>query len=430
MSPSSWFEKFILGPDAPSLSRSEYKRIMLTGYLSLLSLIVSVFYTLYDISSNILYSLPGYASLAIASIIVSFSIRNKKYSFAKILLMVNANLVVFYSALNDPPATGTCMVFIPAATGSFAMFGFQERIKPILIAFLSTGLFLLAFFGNLQIPHESASEAYITTSFIINFVISLSIVVSVLYFLGSLNQISEQGLIEKENEEKSKNDQLMKINNELDRFIYSLSHDLKSPLSSIQGLVTIGKLTSDPEEIKKCLSHIEDRVKAQEFFINEIIEIYRNNRVDLKPETIDLKKLIEDIIKETSFEPGADKIQFVSNFKEPILIESDKVRLKSILFNLVGNAIKYHDPSKTKQFIRFDVRRNPSSTEIIIEDNGRGIGDEHLPKIFDMFYRASSDSKGSGLGLYIVKEVANKLNGSITAESKLSHGSKFTLRLQ
>jgi signal transduction histidine kinase len=80
-----------------------------------------------------------------------------------------------------------------------------------------------------------------------------------------------------------------------------------------------------------------------------------------------------------------------------------------------------------EKFIRVGANRNNGHIEITVEDNGLGIGEEHLKKIFDMFYRASTDSKGSGLGLFIARETAAKLGGKISVESKLGVGSKFSL---
>jgi signal transduction histidine kinase len=196
----------------------------------------------------------------------------------------------------------------------------------------------------------------------------------------------------------------------------------------VQGLVALGKISSDEEEMKKCFTLIGERIKAQEFFINEIIDIYRNNRVELKLEKIQLKKLTEEIVEETSFTPGVDDIRFKIEINDNLEFVSDKIRLKSLMFNLIGNAIKYHDPQKSNKFIKVSATRSGEFVLINIEDNGKGIGEEHLPKIFNMFYRASTDSKGSGLGLYIVKEAVAKLKGTITAESELGKGTKFTLR--
>jgi signal transduction histidine kinase len=330
------FETIFLKENATRLTRSEYKRLMLTGYLSLVSILVSIAYAITDISNQVYYSLPAYLLLFSSAIVVAILLRNEMYSLAKIMLMVNANLVVFYSALNDPFATGTCMLFIPAGTGSFAILGFKERTKAILLALFSASLFAIAFSGNIQIVNTTPSESYIRFSFILNFVLSLSIVVSILYFLGNLNEASELELIEQEKSERGKNEELKKINTELDQFVYSVSHDLRSPLSSIQGLVNIGKNSVDEEEMRKCFGLIEDRVKAQYFFINEIIEIYRNNRAELKTETVNLKRLVQEVVKETSFESGASEIQFRMDISDDLTIEADKIRLRSILFNLIG----------------------------------------------------------------------------------------------
>lgn len=422
------FEKFLIGDRGERLPQVEYKRVMLTGYLAFVSVLVSVVYASIDWSHAIFYSVPAYVLLICTSLLVFWLIRKEKYTEGKVLLMANANLVVFYSVINDPPAAGTYMLFIPAGTGSFAILGFHEKIKSISLAIFSAVLLAVAFFGEIHLQQTPPSELYVKLSFAFNFTISLSVTVSVLYFLGSLNEASEKELYKKEEAEREKNDQLVKINEELDRFIYSVSHDLRSPLSSVQGLVALGKISSDEEEMKKCFTLIGERIKAQEFFINEIIDIYRNNRVELKLEKIQLRKLIEEIVEETSFTPGVDDIRFKIEINDDLEFVSDKIRLKSLMFNLIGNAIKYHDPNKTNKFIKVSATRSEEVVIINIEDNGKGIGEEHLPKIFNMFYRASTDSKGSGLGLYIVKEAVAKLKGTITAESTLGKGTQFTLR--
>jgi signal transduction histidine kinase len=102
--------------------------------------------------------------------------------------------------------------------------------------------------------------------------------------------------------------------------------------------------------------------------------------------------------------------------------------MKVIFNNIISNAIYYHD-LKNNPFVEIHLSRDVDSLIISIEDNGSGIKKEYLPKIFDMFYRGTSDSEGSGLGLYIVKGILKKLNGSIAVESEIGKGSKFTIRL-
>ncbi|MBR9999390.1 MAG: HAMP domain-containing histidine kinase, partial [Cyclobacteriaceae bacterium] len=108
---------------------------------------------------------------------------------------------------------------------------------------------------------------------------------------------------------------------------------------------------------------------------------------------------------------------------------SDERRISVILNNLLSNAVKYHDQGKNGKFIKVLVNYTPSKAEIIVEDNGLGIDGDHHKKIFNMFYRAHEESKGSGLGLYIVKETLYKIQGEILLTSRPREGSRFLITL-
>jgi signal transduction histidine kinase len=100
-----------------------------------------------------------------------------------------------------------------------------------------------------------------------------------------------------------------------------------------------------------------------------------------------------------------------------------------VLQNLINNAIKYSDPEKKKKIVNIDVKEGNDVIQIQITDNGIGIDPESIPKIFSMYYRATEKSKGSGLGLFIVKEAIHKIQGKVTVESALNLGSTFTIEL-
>jgi signal transduction histidine kinase len=422
--------KTIFGGGTFIPSRSEYKRIMLTGYLSVICICVAVLYAIIDHLHSVYHSFPAYAFLFLIPIGCMILMRKENYTLAKISLMVNANLVVFYTSIHDPFETGVFMAFVPAGAGSFVILGFQDRWKSVGLAVLSLVLFIVAFYGGINVaPIVPPSEIYIAISFAVNYVLSLGITVAIIFFLVSLNETSERELMDKERSEREKNEQLQKANNELDKFVYSVSHDLRSPLSSISGLVNIGKLSSSVEEVHQCLSLIADRVKAQEFYISEIIDFYQNDRANVKAEQFNLKHLVREIMEETSFIEGSAEISFRVDVDDSFVIHSDRNRLKSVLANLVGNAIKYHAPYKNDKHIEIRSDKQNDFFQIIVEDNGKGIQEEHLSKIFDMFYRASADSKGSGLGLYIVKETVAKLGGTIMAASRYGEGTQFIISL-
>jgi signal transduction histidine kinase len=110
-------------------------------------------------------------------------------------------------------------------------------------------------------------------------------------------------------------------------------------------------------------------------------------------------------------------------------MQSDKSRVNALLKNIIGNAVKYRNPEITHSFahVEFSVKEN--TYEIRVNDNGHGIPEKSLSRIFEMFYRASSSSVGTGLGLYICKEIVTKLNGTIQVESEVEKGTSVLITI-
>jgi signal transduction histidine kinase len=421
------FKEFIIGKgNLPS--RLELKRVVLTGYLSIVCIVVAIIYAVLDFVHDVYYSMPSYAVLFTMPIISLLLLRSGNSRAAKVSLMISVNMVVFWAAINDPFETGTFMFFIPTGIGSFAVLGFHEKKTGVALTALTTTLFLLAYFSNLQpFPVSRPSEDYIKLSFVLNYAISLTISVLVVYFLMNLNQLSEAELVEKERFAHEKNRELQKVNDELDRFVYSVSHDLRSPLSSILGLTNLARITKDPTELDEILSRIQSRVSAQDHFIKEIIDYSRNQRSDVLSEEVILDKLVDEIIDSLKYNSNADKITFRKKIPSGITLHIDRIRLSVVLNNLIGNAIKYHDLAKGTPFIEVGFAEDKYA--IYVKDNGIGIPREHQEKIFDMFYRGSDRSTGSGLGLFISKEAVMKLNGILEVKSSQGEGSTFFVYL-
>ncbi|MBW4360102.1 PAS domain S-box protein [Flavobacterium taihuense] len=227
------------------------------------------------------------------------------------------------------------------------------------------------------------------------------------------------------------NDELKKANSELDRFVYSASHDLRAPLKSMLGLIHITKEGIEPNDtiMHDRLEMLNGSVEKLDGFIEEILHYSRNARMEVAREVIDFEKLTQAIQLNHKFMEGIENV----NFEVEILSEgkfvSDFRRLSVIIANLCSNAIKYKDLSKQNQFVNFSISYNESRAIFIIKDNGIGIVAKDREKIFEMFYRATTHSSGSGLGLYIVKETLEKLGGKITVESELRVGTKFIVEV-
>lgn len=224
-------------------------------------------------------------------------------------------------------------------------------------------------------------------------------------------------------------DLLEKANAELDRFVYITSHDLKAPLLSIQGLIHLAEISEDKSEVEMCLKMMMERIKGLENFIGDIIDYSRNVRVGLVKEEIDIEKMVSEIYKELFYLENVDKIDFTIEVDKGLSFNSDQKRVNVILKNLMFNAIKYQNFNCKNPFIKVKANEDGNHLLISVQDNGEGIEPDIQDKVYDMFFRASEKSSGSGLGLYIVKEMVDKLDGSIELKSEPDKGSEFIIRL-
>lgn len=228
---------------------------------------------------------------------------------------------------------------------------------------------------------------------------------------------------------REKNQELKKINTELDRFVYSASHDLRAPLSSLLGLVNIAKMENTNSKIEGYLNLMRGSVSKLDGLIKDIIHFSRNARLDVEPELVDFSKIISENIENLQYLPGAKKIQIIKEITGRTDFQSDPKRIGILFNNLLSNAIRYHDMAKDEPFIKIAVNVEQETTTFEVSDNGRGIEEDYLENIFEMFFRAASDSQGSGLGLYIVKETVEKLKGSISVASQPMVGTTFSVQI-
>ena len=227
---------------------------------------------------------------------------------------------------------------------------------------------------------------------------------------------------------QAKNALLTASNNELDTLLHNISHDMRSPITSMKGLIELISDEEDPEEVKKYLKLMDIVVDRQNIFITETIDFFKNKHQAAAYADIDMNDLVEAIIMNNRFAPAAQNIVF----KHEIAIEKvhgDELRLKMILSNLLSNAIKYSDDTKPDKTITIRASKMGDWCYIEVEDNGIGMDKCYLEKIFDMYYVIPGNKKGTGLGLYILKENVDKLNGTIDVQSELLKGTKFTVAI-
>jgi PAS domain S-box-containing protein len=248
-------------------------------------------------------------------------------------------------------------------------------------------------------------------------------------YLGIMSMVEDITERRKSEEEiNRKNEELTKINKELDKFVYSASHDLRAPISSLLGLIEVAKMSNNSkEEIFNYLDKQKITLKKMDEFIHEIVNYSRNGRLDITKEQIDFKGLVLDLFEQYNYVSKASSVKKELNITGDVPFFSDKQRISVILSNLISNSLKYSDLSKADPFVKVSIAIDTEKAIITVKDNGEGILPNYLDRIFEMFIRATSNSTGSGLGLYIVKEVLEKLQGTITVSSKLGKETEFVV---
>lgn len=226
---------------------------------------------------------------------------------------------------------------------------------------------------------------------------------------------------------REQNEQLSKLNTELDRFVYSASHDLRAPLASLLGLIDLTGREINSESTKHYLELMSKSINTMDRFISDITEYSRNLRLDTNANLVDFNKLIKEAFDHIQFmHPGPATYEIKISGK--VGFYTDYERLRMIFNNLISNSIRYKFYGRDPH-IEFNIKLSKKKAEINIIDNGIGIAKEHLNKVFDMFYRANDKNVGSGLGLFIVKETVDKLKGEINITSKLNEGTQIHLEL-
>ncbi|HTJ52696.1 MAG TPA: histidine kinase dimerization/phospho-acceptor domain-containing protein, partial [Cyclobacteriaceae bacterium] len=209
----------------------------------------------------------------------------------------------------------------------------------------------------------------------------------ILVFNWTVLDISHQ--VESENILKLKNEQLAKVNHQMEKFLYSTSHDLRSPLTTILGLTNLVRLETKAPQILDFVSKIECSTYKMDKIIRDIMSLSRTTYQGITSERIDFNLLLRKAINMYHNEHGFEKMNFEikSSGNSPFYADPDRM---SIIFeNLVRNAIHFYDVNKTKSFLTINITIDKAHALIEFIDNGVGIGKQHQDDIFNMFYKAS-----------------------------------------
>ncbi len=262
--------------------------------------------------------------------------------------------------------------------------------------------------------------------------------------LITLNEELEQRVAERTQD-------VVRANQEIQRYAYIVTHDLRAPLVNIMGFASeldmslkdvsayvladgvplsqqqvLDARTAVTEDMPEALAFIRSSTSRMDGLINAILKISRDGRRQLKPETMDLRDIASGCV--ASQQHRIDEIGGEVNLAlPPFKLFSDRMSIEQILANLVDNAIKYRSPDRPLR-LRIEAVRRGRLVDIIVEDNGRGIEPDDLERVFELFRRAGpQDQVGEGIGLAHVRSLARNLGGEIDVRSVPGEGSAFIL---
>jgi PAS domain S-box-containing protein len=230
------------------------------------------------------------------------------------------------------------------------------------------------------------------------------------------------------------NTQLLRTNVDLDNFIYTASHDLKAPITNIEGLLTalqeqLPAQLEESEQVLPLLHMMQGAVERFQKTISHLTDISKLQQAHAQAEeVVDLAALLEDVKLDLAPELTAAHAQLLVDVSAYPTLSFSPKNLRSIIYNLLSNAIKYRAPSRPP---RIELRCTPAPGQVILEvqDNGLGLDAIQQTQLFGMFQRLHSHVDGSGIGLYMVKKIVENAGGSITVRSELGVGTTFTIAL-
>jgi signal transduction histidine kinase len=230
---------------------------------------------------------------------------------------------------------------------------------------------------------------------------------------------------------RKQNEELVKINKELDSFVYSVSHNLRAPLMSVLGLINLVQLENKKgdQTLNSYFEMMQHSIHKLDETLKEILDYSRNARSAMHITSVDAKKMIQDSFERLQYMEGSENVSKFIQIHPDTPVYTDPYRLSVIINNLVSNAIKYRDPHKNRNILTVTADISETELKLVFSDNGIGIPQEYLPRIFEMFFRATERSEGAGLGLYIVRETVDKLHGTMKVESESGQGTTFSISI-
>jgi PAS domain S-box-containing protein len=226
---------------------------------------------------------------------------------------------------------------------------------------------------------------------------------------------------------ETQNHRIKKMNSVLDRFLYSVSHEFRTPICNGLGLINLARTVNEEHDKTDILDKLEFTIRNLDDMLQNIGVFSDISRLELTYRETDIHEVFNDCVQQAQLLGGPHTVDLNIDVKQSVPLFCDRTRLYIVLRNLVSNGIKFRDLRKDNQFVHVNVIVEVEQVKIEVRDNGRGIKEEYLDKIFDVFYKVNSTSEGSGLGLFMVREIVESMGGKFNVQSRYESGTTFFL---
>ena len=283
---------------------------------------------------------------------------------------------------------------------------------------------------NLTIKQQNFSAMIGSTSRMVDHYVFLIDMATSIIILGCSALLAGIMLSKLHSSQKVIIDQNLALNNmneRINKFAYTLTHDLWAPISSMTGLVSVLEREKDINQIPSYTQMMRESLAVQDKYIHEVLDTIQNQN-EKKDEVCNLAEIVHDMISQNGYFAGGEKVKFLSEL-EVWELKCNIADIKVVFNNLISNAIKYADFSKPEQWIKVKSYRKDQQCIIEIEDNGLGIKPEQKGNIFNKFFKSGINKKSMGLGLYFTKQAIEEMNGTIAVKSLLGIGTSFIVSL-
>lgn len=423
-----WLLRILL---SHTTDRPEIHRAISVFRAALFAITVTVLFLYVDTVNGQLLSAYVLAFFMLNFALVIVFLLKGKTNLSKYIFVISISSGHFLNAATQGRDAGNILLYFPFFCAIFLFFSFRKKTPIILLASYLTLQIIVLECSNFKLFEIGTvpTPLYIRINYSLLLLFSLLLCIQFIRELSLLNRATQAKLVLLNKRLKRKNCMLEKSNLELDTFVYKASHDMRSPLRSILGLVHLMRMETKPERMPEYFDFLEKSAKKLDAYVLEVLDISRNTKSEVTKTLIDLEPFVWDIYGKLKYMMLDRKIDFDLSI-EGKEFYSDPSRLQLIISNLLGNSIKYSKEDKEIICpIQLRIVVGKENATFTFEDKGQGIDEEALPKIFDMFYRANTGSDGSGLGLYLVKETVTKLGGKINITSQLGIGTKVEVSL-